>query len=94
MPHFKDGSEAKVGDRLRFKTGRYVESQWVDVMREAVIFSITPDSTSCNAVVAYISVEEQNGVRFLRTDTSHVTLGDCERAEVPIPKVTTPPAEA
>lgn len=55
MPHYKNGDEAKVGDRLIFTTREYRESLngYADVKREGMIVVLTPSSTTCNAAVVY-----------------------------------------
>jgi hypothetical protein len=86
MPHYKDGSEAKVGDRCRFKTTQQKRdgSGFADTMREAVIFRIIPGASSCNALVAFPHIEsdgeEGNRSHVVKMTTSYVTLGECEYA--------------
>lgn len=48
MPHYRDGTEAKVGDQV---TGKLYNT---DGVRAGTIISITPGSDSCNAMVAFI----------------------------------------
>lgn len=50
MPHYKDGTEAKIGDQV---FGKLYNTEGV---RAGTIISITPDSESCNAMVQYIEV--------------------------------------
>lgn len=48
MPHYKDGTEAKVGDQV---TGKLYNTTGI---RAGTVVSITPGSDSCNAQVAYV----------------------------------------
>lgn len=84
MPHFKDQSEAKVGDRCIFQSGGYdQDGKWNPKMtREGLIFDINPGAASCNAQVAYPLLENSpNGTsKLVRLTYAWVTLGDCERA--------------
>lgn len=48
MPHYKDGTEAKVGDQV---VGRLYNTEGT---RAGTIISITPGAESCNAMVAFI----------------------------------------
>lgn len=58
MPHYKDGSKAKVGDVVRGK-GYNIKGKDGE-LKEIVgtVISITPGATSCNVQVAYIDVTE------------------------------------
>ena len=47
MPHYADGTEAKVGDQV---TGKLSNSEGV---KAGVIISITPGHESCNAMVQF-----------------------------------------
>jgi len=47
MPHYADGTEAKVGDQV---TGKLYNSEGI---KAGVIISITPDQESCNAQVQF-----------------------------------------
>lgn len=47
MPHYKDGTEAKVGDQV---TGKLFNT---DGVRAGTIISITPGVESCNAMVQF-----------------------------------------
>jgi len=84
MPHFKDGSEAKVGDRVRFPHQAWDGQKSYPTKREGVITDITPGSESCNALVACVMLQQINGVRIVTPYVTHVTLGECDRGEVPI----------
>ncbi len=89
--HFKDGSEAKVGQRCRFKAGQYADDgkNFIYVQREGLIVSITPGATACNAQVAYPWLQVISGqgtpgeVRLVKLETATVTLGECERSDLP-----------
>lgn len=48
MPHYKDGTEAKIGDQV---VGKLYNTLGV---RAGTIVSITPGMDTCNAMVAYI----------------------------------------
>ena len=89
MPHYKDGTEAKVGDVVKGKP--------YNTPCEVVgtVVQITPGSESCNLVVAFthverISTEEQNtlakhahGVRhvFISRDGPMLVLGKTDYGE-------------
>jgi hypothetical protein len=47
MPHYADGSEAKVGDQV---TGKLYNTEGI---RAGTIISITPGAESCNAMVQF-----------------------------------------
>lgn len=55
MPHYKDGTEAKVGDHVRGKP--YNTPHEV----AAVVVSISPGAESCNMIVAFLAPQEQSG---------------------------------
>lgn len=48
MPHYKDGTEAKVGDQV---VGKLYNTAGI---RAGTIISITPGADSCNAQVAFV----------------------------------------
>lgn len=48
MPHYKDGTEARIGDQV---TGKLYNSPGI---RSGTIISITPGADSCNAQVAFM----------------------------------------
>ena len=52
MPHYKDGTEAKVGDVIRGKP--------YNTPREivGVVLSVTPNTESCNCVVAFVETQD------------------------------------
>jgi len=50
MPHYADGTEAKVGDQV---TGKLYNSEGI---KAGVIVSITPGQESCNAMVQFCQV--------------------------------------
>lgn len=52
MPHYADGTEAKVGDAV---TGTFVNTPGV---RAGTIISITPGAESCNAQIQFTVTEE------------------------------------
>lgn len=58
MPHYKDGTETKVGDVVR-GTGYNVKDA-AGNLREIVgtVVGVTPGSASCNIQVAYIETTE------------------------------------
>jgi hypothetical protein len=62
--HYKNGREAKIGDTVLAKN-------WNGQPYTGLVTSITPGSTSCNAVVIPLPVV--NG--------QNVTLGDCLHTE-------------
>jgi hypothetical protein len=47
MPHYKDGSEAKIGDQV------YGKLYNTEGLRAGTILSITPGVESCNALVGF-----------------------------------------
>lgn len=51
MPHYKDGTEAKIGDQV---FGKLYNTEGV---RCGTIISITPGSESCNAQVQFTDVQ-------------------------------------
>lgn len=55
MPHYKDGTEAKIGDRVR-GTGYNAESKGYDPAKgiEGVVTDVRP-GVSCTLSVAYLS---------------------------------------
>jgi hypothetical protein len=55
MPHYSDGTEAKVGDQV---TGQFYNTTGV---RAGTIISITPGAESCNAMVAFIEAVPISG---------------------------------
>lgn len=87
--HYRDGTEAKVGDACRFPTIRYEHTgvggvRATPVMREGVVTHIAPLAKTCNAQVACVRLEISNDVRYVTTYAESVTLGECERAELPV----------
>lgn len=56
MPHYKDGSEAKVGDQV---VGKLYNSG--PEPKAGVIISITPGAESCNAMVQFTEVRALDG---------------------------------
>ncbi len=52
MPHYKDGVEAKVGDQVY---GRLYNTPG---LRAGTIVSLTPGVESCNAMVAFLVLQE------------------------------------
>lgn len=75
MPHYKDGSEAKVGDTV---IGPTVETQR-DV--QGVLVSITPSTDACNGTMAFAKVfkpfgEHGGSVPIVMLSTVYVTLKD------------------
>lgn len=81
--HYKDGTEAKLGDTLRFKSSISAPESpkgYIDVERTGVVTQLYPGSTSCNANIAYPAVQKADdgklGVVSLLPQT--VTLGECE----------------
>jgi hypothetical protein len=79
MPHYKDGTEAKVGDRARGKC----HSHGCPV--EGVILSVTPGTDSCNAQLAYPVIYRAGGVEdampVVTVVSGWCTLSDLERVE-------------
>lgn len=55
MPHYKDGTEAKIGDVVRGK-GYNVEAVII-----GTVVGITPGSASCNIQVAHVVTKEFDG---------------------------------
>lgn len=51
MPHYADGTEAKVGDQV---TGKLYNSEGI---KAGVIVSITPGAESCNAQVQFVEAK-------------------------------------
>jgi hypothetical protein len=82
--HYKCGTEAKVGDYCRIKMGRYLDGQWqADATVEARVLAIDPGPTTCNATVAYLSVEfiaacKDPQFAALKVNTTLTTLGESE----------------
>lgn len=64
MPHYRDGTEAQVGDKVKF-TG------WNGKVQVGEVSSIAPGATSCNATVAHTVMAPQ-------ATSSTVTLGEVE----------------
>lgn len=86
MPHYKNGDEAKVGDRVIFTTQEYSSaiSGYVETRREGLVIAIFPGSETCNATVGYPHMDIHNQgtsqeVRLPRIATHTVTLGQCEK---------------
>ena len=86
MPHYKDGSEARIGHRVKFPTKGYDDNgQWVDTIREGIIIAISPGAVTCNAQVSYPILEtigtseSAPGVMMVKLTHSYITLSDCER---------------
>lgn len=55
MPHYKDGTEAKVGDHV---TGPLYNSPGI---KAGTIVSITPGQDSCNAMVQFVEAVPAEG---------------------------------
>lgn len=55
MPHYADGTEAKVGDHV---TGKLYNTEGV---RAGTIISITPGQESCNALVQFTEARKFGG---------------------------------
>jgi len=53
MPHYADGTEAKVGDQV------YGKLYNTPGIRAGTIISITPGVESCNAMVGFLAVMEE-----------------------------------
>lgn len=53
MPHYKDGTEAKVGDQV---FGKLYNTEG---LRAGTIISITPGAESCNAMVGFLMAVRQ-----------------------------------
>ena len=88
--HYRDGTEAKIGDAVRFKTSKYDGGgKRYEVMREGRLIHITPGSTSCNGVIAGIDIETMGQTVLVWPVKEYVTLGECDRAELPIEGLTT-----
>lgn len=89
MPHYKNGQEAKVGDRLRFKATTHdpVAGGYRGVMRDGIVMSVHPGPATCNAQVAFLSTRSGTGAdgkpafAFPCVDVTYVTLGECEKVE-------------
>jgi hypothetical protein len=86
MSHFHDGTEAKVGDRCRFKSSKYDPDAGtqVDTLREGLIFDVQPQRTTCDAQIAYPfpeKIQEADGAetRIVRLGITYVTLSECEK---------------
>jgi hypothetical protein len=88
MPHYKNGAEARVGDRLLFTMREVVgpaeNRRVVDVKREGLLFALAPSADTCNANVAYPHLDVLHAgttqeVRTLRVATATVTLRECEK---------------
>lgn len=76
MPHFKDGSEAHVGDVAKKTEGL--------VTTIGVIAVITPGSTTCNAQLGlltkcYASDDLKSRVAMQVPGIEYATLGQCEK---------------
>jgi hypothetical protein len=84
MPHYGDGTEAKVGDRVRFRTGRYDGPRYVHIMREGIVVEIHPTATTCDATVAFVRASGNPGFTLISTDVQVVTLAESEKAEIPV----------
>jgi|ERR1035437_786028 hypothetical protein len=57
MPHYADGTEAKVGDQV---IGKLYNT---DGIKAGVIVSITPGQESCNAMVQFADVKLAEGAK-------------------------------
>lgn len=77
MPHYKDGKEAKVGDRCRFKLYD------VPAHVQGIVVSVSPQAQTCNALVAYPvlmpAVPGHNQVPVVTLTTAWVTLGEADQ---------------
>jgi hypothetical protein len=86
VPHLKDGSEVKVGDRLKFPTQQQKRDSngYEKVMREGLVYQINPGAQTCNAQVSYPYLEAflggdgQPSTHIVKLATTWVTLGECE----------------
>jgi hypothetical protein len=84
MPHYKCGTPANVHDVCRFKKYETVGGKWVEVMREGVVIDIQPGATTCNARVGFAAVDASGATAVLNTAIVYVTLGECEKAGLPV----------
>jgi hypothetical protein len=66
VPHYKDGSEAKVGDTV---TGKTHGSGGKEVA--GVLVGITPGATSCNGRVAHAVVGVPDGNHYIQPCLVH-----------------------
>lgn len=81
--HYKDGTEAKLGDTLRFKSSISAPESpkgYIDVERTAVVTKLYPGSTSCNANVVYpfVAKGDEGELGHVTLLPQTVTLGECE----------------
>lgn len=85
MPHYRNGDEAKVGDRLHFSADWYDPAgTWTKTVREGLVVQISPSAGTCNAQVVYPVLElfdqgKPTEARVCRLVTAYVTLGECDR---------------
>lgn len=82
--HYKDGTEAKLGDTAKFPGSRQDGDKWVEVERVGIVVAVSPGSTACNASIAFANLRKSNpfgageAVPFVTLETTTITLGDCE----------------
>jgi hypothetical protein len=62
MPHYKDGSEAKVGDFVRGVPYNVKDSQGEPREVCGTLISITPGQDACNCMVAFVEELDLNQV--------------------------------
>jgi hypothetical protein len=77
MPHYKDGTPARVGD-LILKEEAHASSMLV----VGILAQITPGSTTCNGQVLPIAQKAKTGGTWLPMATGNlwsVTLSDCAK---------------
>ena len=58
MPHYKDGSEAKVGDNVKGYGYNVKHPDGTQKLIHGVVIGIVPDSQSCNIRVAHITTHK------------------------------------
>ena len=86
MPHYKDGTEAKVGDRISIPDKNWFSGpEPKTITREAHVFAIQSAPETCNARVAVLIIDHLDGdagrVQVPAIQYRHVTLKECELAE-------------
>lgn len=79
MPHYRDGTEARVGDRARGPNHGHGKPV------EGIVASITPGADSCDCRLAYPVIYRpggrQDAAPVISVATGWATLSDLERVE-------------
>src|SRR4051794_27523083 len=75
MPHYADGTEAKLGDRVRGTGYNLKDSANKPLEFEGIVVGVVPNSEACNIRVA-----------FLRAAHHHPGYGEKQGTNVPEPR--------